>query len=52
MIEETYQMEKFYSHCLCFFQKEEEIKVEDADKEAEQVVYIDACDEKNSFSRS
>ncbi|XP_013586431.1 cyclin-B2-3-like isoform X2 [Brassica napus] len=29
---------------------EEEIKVEDADKEAEQVVYIDACDEKNSLA--
>ncbi|CAF1927227.1 BnaC05g15910D [Brassica napus] len=39
MIEETYQMEN-----------EEEIKVEDADKEAEQVVYIDACDEKNSLA--
>lgn len=37
MIEETYQME-------------EEIKVEDADKEAEQVVNIDACDEKNSLA--
>ena len=43
-------MEASCSHCLCFFPKEEGIKVEDADKENERVINIDACVQKNSLA--
>lgn len=38
------------SSCCFFFLKDEEIKMEDADKEEERVINIDACDEKNPLA--
>lgn len=38
------------THIVCVFQKEKEIEMEDADKEEEPVIDIDACDKKNPLA--
>ena len=38
------------THIVCVFQKEKEIEMEDADKEEEPVIDIDACDKNNPLA--